>query len=326
MFRTLTAFVFGGLLSVAVNSAQAAALDTSPTARPHVSLMLGIARVGDRLVAVGEKGSILLSDDNGKTWRGVSTGTDATLTHVTTIGPKIAYAVGWDGTILRTDDAGDSWVKEHEDPSQDNGLFAVAGLPDGRALAAGSYGLFYETQDGKSWTEMHNDTLDPDAHTNALITPAPGRVVLAGEAGNLYVSDDGAKVWRHLDFPYQGSLFGALALGADDWIVFGLRGHALRTRDAGVHWEQLDTTTTVGLMGGTVLKDGRVVLVGTGGTVIISNADVTRFDPIPQAQHETLSDVAETADGGLIAVGDAGISTDGSSFVRIMVPAKVAAK
>jgi photosystem II stability/assembly factor-like uncharacterized protein len=326
MLRTLTAFVFGALLSVAVSPAQAAELDTKPTARPHVSLMLGIARVGDRLVAVGERGSILLSEDSGKTWRGVPTDTRATLTHVTFVGPKSAYAVGWDGTILRTDDAGDSWVKQHEDPSQDNGLFTVVGFPDGRALAAGSYGLFYETQDGKSWTDLHSDTLDPDAHTNAMITPAPGRVVLAGETGNVYVSDDGDKTWRHLDFPYQGSLFGALALGADDWVVFGLRGHVLRTRDAGAHWAQLETPTPVGLMGGTVLKDGRVVLVGSGGTAIISNADVTKFDALPQEQHQTLSDVVEAPDGSLVAVGEAGISTDESSFVRIAVPAKVAAK
>jgi photosystem II stability/assembly factor-like uncharacterized protein len=326
MLRTLTAFVFGVLLSAAVNPAQAAALDATPTARPHVSLMLGIARIGDRLVAVGERGSVLLSDDSGQTWRGVPTGTQATLTHVTFVGPKTAYAVGWDGTILRTDDAGDSWVKQHEDPSQDNGLFAVVGLPDGRALAAGSYGLFYETGDGKSWTDLHSDTLDPDAHTNALITPAAGRVVLAGETGNVYVSDDAAKTWRHVDFPYQGSLFGALALGADDWLVFGLRGHALRTRDAGAHWTQLDTSTPIGLMGGTVLKDGRVVLVGSGGTAIISNADVTRFEPLPQIQHQTLSDVVEAPDGALIAVGESGISTDDSSFVHIAVPAKVAAK
>ncbi len=326
MFRTLIAFVFSVLLPVSAYAAQAASLDAKPTARPHVSLMLGIARAGDRLVAVGERGSILLSEDSGKTWRGVPSNTEATLTHVTFVGPKTAFAVGWDGTILRTDDAGDSWVKQHEDASQDSGLFAVVGLPGGGALAAGAYGLFYKTEDGKSWTDLHSDTLDPDAHTNALITPAPGRVVLAGETGNVYSSEDAGKSWKHLDFPYQGSLFGALALGPDDWLVFGLRGHALRTRDAGAHWAELSTPTPVGMMGGTILKDGRVVLVGSGGTAMISNADVTKFEALPQEEHQGLSDVVEAPDGSLVAVGEAGISTDQSSFVRIAVPAKVAAK
>jgi photosystem II stability/assembly factor-like uncharacterized protein len=326
MVRTLTAFVFAALLTVAVGTAQAAGPDAKATARPHVSLMLGIARIGDRLIAVGERGSVLLSDDSGNTWRSAPTGSEATLTHITVVGPKSAYAVGWDATILRTDDAGESWVKQHEDTSQDNGLFAVVGLPDGRALAGGTYGLFYETEDGKSWKDLHNDTLDPDAHTNALVTPTANRILLAGEAGSLYLSEDAGKAWKHLDFPYKGSLFGALALGADDWLVFGLRGHAFRTQDAGAHWVSLPTDTPVGLMGGAVLTDGRVVLVGSGGAVVVSDAGVTRFSALPQPQHQTLSEVVQAPDGSLVAVGDAGISTDESSFVHIAVPAKVAVK
>jgi photosystem II stability/assembly factor-like uncharacterized protein len=326
MVRTLAAFVFGSLLSVTGMSVQAAAPDAAPTARPHVSLMLGIARMGDRLVAVGERGSILLSDDSGKTWLSVPSGTHATLNSIRVIGPNTAYVVGWDGTILRSDDAGKSWVNEHEDPSSDNGLFTVVGLPDGGALAAGAYGLVYETTDGKAWTDVHNDTLDPDAHINSMVASAPGRLVIAGEAGSIYASDDAGKVWRHLDFPYKGSLFGALALGPDDWVVLGLRGHVFRTRDAGAHWDELPTGTTVGLQGGTTLRDGRVVIVGSGGIALISDASVSKFEPIQHPEHQTLSDVAEAPDGTLVAVGDSGISTDDSSIVRISVPAKVAVK
>ena len=58
MVRTLAAFAVSLLLSVAVLPAQAAAVDAAPTVRPHVSLMLGIARIGDRLVVVGERGLV----------------------------------------------------------------------------------------------------------------------------------------------------------------------------------------------------------------------------------------------------------------------------
>jgi photosystem II stability/assembly factor-like uncharacterized protein len=326
MVRTLAAFAVSLLLSVAVLPAQAAAVDAAPTVRPHVSLMLGIARIGDRLVVVGERGRILLSDDSGKTWRAVSSGTEATLNAIHFVDAKTGFAVGWDAAILRTDDAGESWVKEYSDATADNGLFAVAALPDGGALAVGAYGLALQSSDGKSWTVEHSDMLDPDAHMNALFDPEPGHLVVVGEAGSVYVSDDAGKVWRHLEFPYEGSLFGGLALGPRDWLVYGLRGHVFRTQDGGEHWVQIETGTVQGLLGATRLKDGRVVLVGDGGVVLVSDAGVTRFSLVQHPQNQTLSDVAEAPDGSLVAVGDVGVSTDESAIEHFAVPANVAAK
>ncbi|MGB8843842.1 MAG: YCF48-related protein [Aliidongia sp.] len=326
MVRTLAAFAWLMLLSVAGLPAQAAAVDAAPTARPHVSLMLGIARIGDRLVVVGERGRILLSDDSGRTWRAVASGTGATLNMLRFIDAKTGFAVGWDATILRTDDAGDSWTKVNSDPSADNGLFDVTGLPDGGGLAVGAYGLAFLSPDGKSWTIEHNDTLDPDAHMNALFAPEPGHLVIAGEAGSIYVSDDAGKNWRHLEFPYEGSLFGGFAFGPRDWLVYGLRGHVFRTQDGGEHWVPIETGTTQGIMGSTTLKDGRVVLVGSGGIALLSDAAVTGFTVIPHPETQTLSGVAEAPDGSLVAVGDIGVSTDESSIEHLTVPAKVAAR
>jgi len=326
MVRTLAAFAISALLSVAGIPAQAAVLDATPTARPHVSLMLGIARVGDRLVVVGEHGRILLSDDSGKTWRGVASGTEATLNAIRFVSAKTGFVVGWDETILRTDDAGDSWTQVNSDPSADNGLFAVIGLPDNSALAVGSYGLALQSADGKSWQIEHNDTLDPDAHMNSLFSPEPGHLVIAGEAGAVYVSEDAGKNWRHLEFPYEGSLFGGLALGPQDWVVYGLRGHVFRTQDGGAHWAQIETGVTQGMLGGTRLKDGRIVLVGNGGAALVSDPGVTAFTPIPHSQNQTLSEVVEAPDGGLVTVGDVGVSTDESAIERFQVPAKMASK
>ena len=326
MVRTLAAFAVSSLLSVAGFPAQAAVVDATPTARPHVSLMLGITRVGDRLVVVGEWGRILLSDDSGKTWRGVASGTEATLNSVRFVNAKTGFAVGWDETILRTEDAGESWNQVNSDPSADNGLFAVIGLPDNSELAVGAYGLAMQSVDGQKWDVEHNDTLDPDAHMNSLFSPEPGHLVIAGEAGAVYASEDAGKTWRHLDFPYEGSLFGGLALGPQDWVVYGLRGHVFRTQDGGAHWAQIETGTTQGMLGGTRLKDGRIVLVGNGGVALVSDPGVTAFTPILHPQNQTLSDVAEAPDGGLVAVGDVGVSTDESAIERLTVPAKMASK
>ena len=48
----------------------AAAPDTDqPLWRATHGLLIGIARAGNRLVAVGDRGHVLLSDNNGTSWR-----------------------------------------------------------------------------------------------------------------------------------------------------------------------------------------------------------------------------------------------------------------
>jgi photosystem II stability/assembly factor-like uncharacterized protein len=327
MRRTFTAFAFSVLLSASAFAVQTAAADAPAAARPHVSLMLGIARAGDRLVTVGERGHILLSDDSGHTWRSVPSGTEATLNAVRFVNTKTGFVVGWDATILRTDDAGETWVKENADPSADNALFAMAPLPNGGALVIGAYGLAYTSTDGKTWTIEHNDTLDPDAHMNAIFAPASGHLVIVGESGMVRISDDAGKTWKLVEgFPYEGSLFGGLALGPQDWLVYGLRGHVFRTKDGGAHWTAIDTGTTQGMLGATRLKDGRVVLVGNGGVALISDVALTRFAPVSHPETLTLSEVAEAPDGHLVAVGAIGVSTADVSIENFAVPAKVAEK
>ena len=67
--------------------------------------------LGQRVVAVGERGSILLSDDQGVSWQSASVASqrNATLTAVVALDDKRLLAVGHDGWILRSTDDGSSW-------------------------------------------------------------------------------------------------------------------------------------------------------------------------------------------------------------------------
>lgn len=78
------------------------------------SLMLGVTRAGTRMVAVGEFGNIILSDDNGKTWRQANrVPTTMTLTSVVFVNDKKGWAVGHDSVIITTDDSGENWVRQY---------------------------------------------------------------------------------------------------------------------------------------------------------------------------------------------------------------------
>ena len=67
---------------------------------------------GSSIVAVGEYGNVVLSDDDGKTWRQAkSVPTQVTFTAVAFVDDKNGWAVGHDTVILHTSDAGETWPR-----------------------------------------------------------------------------------------------------------------------------------------------------------------------------------------------------------------------
>ena len=78
------------------------------------SLLLDIARAGNRLVAVGERGHILFSDNNAIDWQQAQVPTRALLTAVHFASDTKGWAVGHDGLILATIDAGGHWVVQRD--------------------------------------------------------------------------------------------------------------------------------------------------------------------------------------------------------------------
>ena len=71
--------------------------------------LFGIVRIGPRVVAVGDYGVVLLSDDYGATWRQArSVATGNGLTAVAFADAARGWAVGHGGTVLHTADGGAS--------------------------------------------------------------------------------------------------------------------------------------------------------------------------------------------------------------------------
>src|SRR3546814_8244639 len=75
-------------------------------------LINGLARAGKRLVAVGERGHILYSDDQANTWQQASVPVRSDLTAVSFGDATHGWAVAHDGVVLATTDAGKSWMKQ----------------------------------------------------------------------------------------------------------------------------------------------------------------------------------------------------------------------
>ena len=237
------------------------------------ALLLDVARAGSRMVAVGEFGHVLLSDDNGDSWRqAASVPTRNTLVGVTFIDNQTGYAVGHAATILKTVDGGDNWTLQYNERRGETPLFAVYFADAQNGIAVGGFSYTFETNNGgESWTQrsLVEDSYD-DFHLNDVFADKKGNLYIPAEFGTVYKSRDRGQNWQAIETGYDGSFWGGLGLANGDVLVFGMRGNVWRSANAGKSWKQVKTGTDQSVSGGTQLDDGRVVLAGLSGTVLVS--------------------------------------------------------
>ena len=279
---------------------------SAPARLASRALMLDVARAGDAVVAVGERGLVLISDDRGQTWTQARVPTRATLTGVWFHDRQRGWAVGHDAVIIRTTDGGQTWTLVQSEPDDEVPFLDVWFSDAENGLAIGAYGLFYVTSDGgQTWNEER--VSENDFHLNQIAASETGRLYIAAEAGTVYRSDDGGTSWTLLDPGYPGSFFGVLPLAGDEVLLYGLRGHLFRSEDAGATWTQLETGTTSMLNGGVRLDDGRIVIVGLGGSVLISRDGGRTFALHGRPNRAGIQQTVPLGGGQLILAGEFGV-------------------
>ena len=271
----LIARVLGSLLLLAAFASGAAADGAArPAALAAQSLLQAIAPAGSRVVAVGDYGLILVSDDAGVTWRqAAEVPTRTTLTAVMFIDAKRGWAVGHGGLVLATLDGGEHWKVQFGRQEAENSLFSVWFSDPLHGVAVGPFGYAIATVDGgqRWWVRPVGEGEDAERHLNGIFAGNHGRLLVAAESGGVFISDDGGTVWRLITLPYAGSVWGGMRLADSSLIVWGMAGHALRSLDNGETWAELATHTNQSLTAGAQLSDGRVVLAGLGGALTVAD-------------------------------------------------------
>jgi photosystem II stability/assembly factor-like uncharacterized protein len=326
------------------------------------SLMLDVTRAGDRLVAVGERGFVVYSDDGGSSWTQAEVPLSVNLTSVEFIDERNGFAAGHEGMLLASGDGGETWSRRFDgrqatqqeialaeeritrarealtaagdDPDSEAAFLledAQWALEDfqtaleegpsnpfldvwfdgsGNGLAVGAYGYLYRSADGgDTWTLASRNIENPDKyHYYSIDETSDGTLYLVGEAGLLYRSSDRSNSWSRLNAPYEGSFFGVLTGTADDGefvLVYGLRGNVFRSTDGGEQWQRIDAGTEASLMADTTMPDGRIVLVGNSGAILVSEDAGRSFSLSYRDDRLSLSGVA-AADASHIVVAGAG--------------------
>ena len=268
------------------------------------SLLLDVHGRGERVLAVGERGHILLSTDGGKNWRQVAAPTRRTLTGVFLIDDQTAWAVGHQSVILKSGDGGETWAKANAENDPETAYLDILFLDAKTGFIVGSYGKFLSTSDGgKTWTEAKQDD---DPHFSHIITAPDGGLWLTGEFGTVRRSGDRARRWEPLATPYEGTFFGTLPLAKGGAVVFGLRGNIFRSED-GKAWKQVESPTQSLLHGGLALADGRFVLSAAAGQLLLSSDEGRTFRPVEWPGAATATSLWQASDGAVLLTSDKGV-------------------
>lgn len=277
------------------------------------SLLLDVATAGDRVVAVGDRGHVLLSSDDGNTWQQSITPTRAMLTCVSFADAEHGWAAGHDGVIIATHDGGKTWTRQDGGQDLDTVFLDILFLDAQHGFVVGAYGKFLETADGgKTWTARK--IAEEDVHFNRLSRDGTASLYLAGEQGTILISHDLGRTWQRSPLDYEGSLFGVRPLSGGLLVAYGLRGRIFVSTDDGGSWQPRDNEIKTLITCGARLREGVVVLAGQGGNFFISRDGCRSFHHWkPDDFGTSVADLAVARDGALITVGEAGA-------VRINIP------
>jgi photosystem II stability/assembly factor-like uncharacterized protein len=310
--RRLWTLTLALLAAHAVPAAGTAEEQAIPSRLATKSLLVDGARADGRLVAVGEWGHVLLSDDDGGSWRQAeSVPTRVTLTDVTFADARRGWAVGHDAVVIHTRDGGETWELQYQAPEEEMPLLSVWFEDAQHGLAAGAFSMLIETRDGgETWRRRPlTSNPDEDYHLNAIF-PGPGDALfIAAEFGSIYRSLDSGASWERLHPPYEGSFWGGLTVGEEAFLVFGMRGHVFRSEDLGESWQELDSGTDQSIQSAIVRADGTVVLVGLGGAVLTSSDGGRTFSAAIEPDRRGIAAAAEGVNGTLLLFGETGVKT-----------------
>ncbi len=278
------------------------------------AMILSVARAGKRMVAVGDRGIILLSEDEGATFRQArSVPVRSMLTAVCFVDAKTGWAVGHWGVVLRTDDGGESWKIQRSDTSVDQPLFSVYFRDKDQGWAVGLWSLMIATKDGgKTWTGVRLPAPAgggrADRNLQKIFANRLGTLFVAAEQGTVLRSYDGEK-WSYVTTGYKGSFWTGIALSNGTLLVGGLRGTIYRSVDGGSSWKESKTELKSSITdfgeGG-----GKVFAVGLDGVFYESADGGASFKATQRDDRLPFTAIAVASNGKPVKFSKQGIAED----------------
>jgi photosystem II stability/assembly factor-like uncharacterized protein len=346
MVASLLPIFLGPLRSCAYAEDQPMALSEQaiPVKDPRGVLLISIARAGDRLVAVGEHGVIVYSDDNGKNWVQAIVPVSVTMTSVAFATSEEGWAAGDCGVVLHTHDGGATWqlqitgIRVNQmvmaaaakfyaaDPTNvaaqtalrranifmqdgpDKPFFSILPSNIKNVMIFGAYRMCIRSADGgKSWDDCSLDVADPISHNLYDAIQEGSSIYIAGEVGMVFHSSDDGNTFPQVASPADDTLFGILHTADNTLVTFGVAGHMFRSVDEGMTWSPVNIAAQANLTAGIILRSGTIIAVSEAGDVYASDDDGLTFHVSGGNQGMGLFDLVQAANGDIVFVGTGGV-------------------
>ena len=272
---------------------------------PERSYFLSVARAGKRLVAVGERGIVIVSDDNGVSWKQVSTPADVTLTAVKFATGQDGWAVGHMGIILHTTDGGLQWSRQMDGVeaakmalSTVEADVSAAGNPDDKTTKRKLRLAHQLVDDGP--VKPFTDILAFDADT----------VTVVGAYNLVFSSEDGGKTWRYrsevIDNPRQYHIYGAVK--TETGLLFdGEQGLILasapESNQVGMAMSRLKSPYEGSFFGALQIHGNRVLVYGMRGKMFVTDDAGQNWQAVSIPGDISINCAAIMGDG-IVVVGD----------------------
>ena len=303
--RLIVRSVLLTVLLLAVTATATGSVDTP--ARPQVlsSLMLDVTQAGPDLVAVGDRGYVLRSDDGGRSWWESHVGDDVLLTAVDFPSAQVGYAVGHASSVFKSENGGRTWRRLYHDNTV-GPLLDVLFFDASVGFAVGAYGQLLQTTDGgHAWQDRSDLGVNPDElHLHAIAQLDSDTVMVVGEGGLILRSSNRGQSWQRVASPYIGSLFGIVAL-TDELLIYGLRGHLYSSADQGESWTERATGTTQTFFSSGMTGAGRPLLLGAEGLILQPEPPCAGRLHIEQGV--TLTGLVLTGENHMVLTSDRGV-------------------
>jgi photosystem II stability/assembly factor-like uncharacterized protein len=280
------------------------------------------AAAGARVLAGGQQGLIIYSDDAGQSWHQAQVPVSATITDIAFATPQIGWATGALGVILKTTDGGKSWAKQLD------GLDEIALMNTATQAYVAAQPPGSPDADHAAHRAQILAGQGPDKPFLSLLPVSENEVFAFGTYRFAEYSTDGGKSWAdwsmNIGDPKSENIYGAAAIGGAYYLV-SENGNIFRATDGGKTFPQLtqvnqsNPATLFGIMD---TGAGGILAYGVAGEVYLSLDQGKTWNASQFPGTSNVNAVISLAGGKLLVAGDSGggmwMSKDGGKSFTLM--------
>ncbi|MGV8050780.1 MAG: WD40/YVTN/BNR-like repeat-containing protein [Anaerolineaceae bacterium] len=325
-FRLLLAWLFVAVLTVFSNAVSAwgnydlLSMPAQKSSKAPFSLLMDVTKADHYLVAVGERGHILVSENGGESWSQSDVPVSVTLTAVTFPIDQEGWAVGHDGVVLHSEDCGKSWKKQL-DGSEINELmlFQLNQVINNKTEELKNAEQMYDDKRVEALRQKLQNLHFFLNDVKLAIDEGPSRPlmdvwfrnnregIVIGSFGMILQTTDGGNTWKPIMDRIDNSdglHYYAITRSGDDLFIAGEAGMLFKSTDFGHNWRCLHAPYDGSFFGIAGSQDGSLVVAfGLRGRIFCSYDRGDNWIPLKNTNIASLSAGIFLSDGSFCLAG-----------------------